>query len=450
MVRKNPKVFISYSWTSDEYCTKVLELASRLVRDGVDVILDQWDLDYGQDMPTFMEQSIKYADKVLILCDERYVDKANKREGGVGTETLIISPEVYAKHDQTKFLPVIINSLWKMPTYLKGRRAVEFISGNPNEYRNLYRAIFGKKPKKPSMGSINDDLLELGLISEKESLSKTSKIHDAEKPRIDSKAEKPALGRVQEWILDDKSTSEITMAENENLRNAAYNNNISQNYNQVISDKTHSLQENDRNIAYGCYPRINESEQNKLLWRVLDIDSQNNRALLITEKLIECRPYHKQSTNITWEYCDLRRWLNEEFLSEAFDENERKRIALVHNQNSDNKLYNTLGGNPTYDRIFALSIEETNLYFKNKDDSIASLTTHVFEQTETNTDLKRWIRRLDNNEFAGWWWLRSPGCTSKFASSINDSGGVRSGGYSITFSGICVRPALWLTLQKTV
>lgn len=41
-----PKVFISYSWSSD---AMVLELAQRLVAHGVDVVLDKWDLKEGQD-----------------------------------------------------------------------------------------------------------------------------------------------------------------------------------------------------------------------------------------------------------------------------------------------------------------------------------------------------------------------------------------------------------------
>ena len=43
---KTPKVFISYSWSSDEL---VLDLAKRLVAHGVDVVLDKWDLKEGND-----------------------------------------------------------------------------------------------------------------------------------------------------------------------------------------------------------------------------------------------------------------------------------------------------------------------------------------------------------------------------------------------------------------
>ena len=63
-------VFISYSWSSEEYKAKVLELAKDLTDNGVDVILDRWDLSVGQDKFAFMEQSIEKADKVVRLLAE--------------------------------------------------------------------------------------------------------------------------------------------------------------------------------------------------------------------------------------------------------------------------------------------------------------------------------------------------------------------------------------------
>lgn len=85
MTNKTPKVFISYSWSSSD---RVLELATRLMANGVDVILDKWDLKEGHDKYAFMEQSVTNSevDKVLIICDKAYADKANNREGGVATK----------------------------------------------------------------------------------------------------------------------------------------------------------------------------------------------------------------------------------------------------------------------------------------------------------------------------------------------------------------------------
>ena len=101
-----PKTFISYAWGSDDL---VLELAQRLVSDGVDVVLDKWELKEGQDKYAFMERCVNDPEitKVLIVCDKAYAQKANERSGGVGDETVIISSEIYGNMKQEKFIPII-------------------------------------------------------------------------------------------------------------------------------------------------------------------------------------------------------------------------------------------------------------------------------------------------------------------------------------------------------
>lgn len=155
---QNPRVFISYSWTNEEYVMKVRKLAKRLRSDGVDAILDEWSMHAGQDMDVFMEHSIRDADKVLILCDKGYTLKANERVGGVGKETSIISPEVYGKFDQRKFIPVCMESIQDVPTYLKTKWAVKMDDDNPDSYTDLIGEIF-EVDKKPLLGPINYELI---------------------------------------------------------------------------------------------------------------------------------------------------------------------------------------------------------------------------------------------------------------------------------------------------
>ena len=83
MIDRTPRVFISYSWTSTKFQQQVKELAERLVHDGVDVVLDIWDLKDGQDKFHFMEQCVTdpQIDRVLIICDSGYAEKADARKG---------------------------------------------------------------------------------------------------------------------------------------------------------------------------------------------------------------------------------------------------------------------------------------------------------------------------------------------------------------------------------
>ena len=89
---ENPKLFISYCWTNQEHESWVLNLATELVENGVDVIIDKWNLREGQDSYKFMEQMVNNKDikKVLLICNKKYAERANNRDGGVGTETQIM------------------------------------------------------------------------------------------------------------------------------------------------------------------------------------------------------------------------------------------------------------------------------------------------------------------------------------------------------------------------
>ena len=123
----NPKLFISYSWSNPEHEQWVVDLAEQLVESGIEVILDKWDLKEGHDAIAFMEKMVTdpAIKKVAIICDEIYAQKADNRAGGVGTETQIISREVYEKSSQDKFVAVLskkdANGKPCLPTYYSSR-----------------------------------------------------------------------------------------------------------------------------------------------------------------------------------------------------------------------------------------------------------------------------------------------------------------------------------------
>ena len=99
-----PKAFISYSWTSESHRDMVRGWADRLLVDGVEIVLDQYDLKEGNDKNAFMEKMVTDPSfsHVLVVCDKSYAEKADARKAGVGTESQIISQEVYSKDVQSK------------------------------------------------------------------------------------------------------------------------------------------------------------------------------------------------------------------------------------------------------------------------------------------------------------------------------------------------------------
>src|SRR5450759_5149568 len=104
----SPTCFISYSWDSDGHKDWVRGLAERLRKNGVDAILDQWNLRLGHDLTSFMEESIRCSNYTLLICTPEFSRKSNNRKGGVGYETSIVTGEIFQGINKPdKFVPVL-------------------------------------------------------------------------------------------------------------------------------------------------------------------------------------------------------------------------------------------------------------------------------------------------------------------------------------------------------
>ena len=125
---EHPKVFISYSHDSPEHRRWVSELGAKLRHNGVDAILDQWDLGPGDDVTQFMESGIIDSDRVLVVCTDQYVRKANAAEGGVRYERMIVTAQLVQDLGTDKFIPVIrqASRQEKTPTFLGTRVYIDF------------------------------------------------------------------------------------------------------------------------------------------------------------------------------------------------------------------------------------------------------------------------------------------------------------------------------------
>jgi hypothetical protein len=180
-------------------------------------------------------------------------------------------------------------------------------------------------------------------------------------------------------------------------------------------------------------------------WRVLDV--QGNKALLISEKILEMRPYIVDCTATTWEQCTLREYLNNEFYNKLGAA--KSAVAETHNYNPDNPWYGTSGGNTTQDKVFLLSLDEVCRYFG---DSTANLRRKGSTGSDyfigDGNNAAREAR--DGSGTACWWWLRSPGGFSGGAALVDDDGGVHVGGYIVDISVGGVRPAFWLNLESGI
>lgn len=153
-----PKCFISYSHDSEDHKEWVLNLATRLVKNGVDVILDQWDLRLGGDLPSFMEGGLTDVDRVICICSETYVTKANAGSGGVGYEKMILTSELMHNINSDKIIPLIKNNESNNPTpvFLQTKLYTDFRHETDYEncYSKLIKEIHGESIKaRPALGT---------------------------------------------------------------------------------------------------------------------------------------------------------------------------------------------------------------------------------------------------------------------------------------------------------
>ena len=152
-----PKVFMSYSHDSIRHKTWVLTLAEDLCKLGTDPILDSWDLKPGQDVTTFMSDGISSSKRVILVCTKPYVDKSNRRTGGVGYEDMIISSGLLRSTENTKYLPIIRdNPDRELPQRLGSRLYIDFSEDSDNDAKleELARQIHETPAtEKPAIGN---------------------------------------------------------------------------------------------------------------------------------------------------------------------------------------------------------------------------------------------------------------------------------------------------------
>jgi len=152
-----PTAFISYSWDDDAHRAWVAALAARLRADGVDVTLDQWHAVPGDQLPAFMERSIRESRYVLVICTPGYKRRSDERRGGVGYEGDIITGEVATKGNHRKFIPILRSgdATDAIPSWVQGKYFID-LRGEPysqHQYNDLLSTLHDARTKPPPVGA---------------------------------------------------------------------------------------------------------------------------------------------------------------------------------------------------------------------------------------------------------------------------------------------------------
>lgn len=198
-------------------------------------------------------------------------------------------------------------------------------------------------------------------------------------------------------------------------------------------------------------------------WQVLAIDQNKGTALVLSTYALEALSYGNPmdtdeyvKTGVYWGNSYICSWLNNDFMTKAFTEGEKKRI-----QTSDIKTTDKAGTFIVRKKIFLLSAEEVRKYLKTPAGMACEATRHTIESL-----------RLDGGAITDdgfcLWWLRDMTSVAKKAQNGNfmsDTG--NEAGYVYGSKGlasfnqkkggpifcdylIAVRPAMWITIDQSI
>lgn len=125
---KNPTVFISYSWDNPSHKDWVIALTNELRRNGIDATLDEFITQKGTvNLNRMMIENIMRSEYTLVILTDKYADKSNEFNGGVGYETSLLINNIMENAE--KIIPIMRYKGDKskaVPFYLKGMSYIDF------------------------------------------------------------------------------------------------------------------------------------------------------------------------------------------------------------------------------------------------------------------------------------------------------------------------------------
>ena len=191
-------------------------------------------------------------------------------------------------------------------------------------------------------------------------------------------------------------------------------------------------------ITFGHYEQDNDLSNGKepIEWIVLEC--KGDTAVLLSKYGLDVRAYNTSWSDVTWEECTLRTWLNGEFLNSAFTAEEQRQLETVTVTADKNPYWREADpGKSTNDKVFLLSINEANKYFSSDEARICFPSEYT----------KARGAYLGESGTACWWWLRTPGMDANLATFGMDNGRAHVGGRINNCDDGSVRPAVVLRLS---
>ena len=188
---------------------------------------------------------------------------------------------------------------------------------------------------------------------------------------------------------------------------------------------------------FGTYPQndTNGLQIEPIPWRLIRL-MEDGTAIFTTYSILSKGPWHGvEDPDVSWKNCDLRNWLNNEFIIKAFSTKQIISDLMVNRED-----VNELDGE-TYNigKVFLLDYATANLCFSSNEDRVAWPTAYA----ETLTD-------VGYND----WWLRnrfiSVAVERGFTRFVYRTGDTEERIEGMNNASYCVRPAICLKMDSSL
>ena len=186
-------------------------------------------------------------------------------------------------------------------------------------------------------------------------------------------------------------------------------------------------------------------------WRILKQTA--DKAVLLADRMPDTCPFNDIYKDTSWSDCSLRQWLNGEFLSRAFTEQERSAIEETDVKNAPNYFFGTDCGPDTKDCVFVLSESETfssplAVEYGFSDSDSGNDPARRFRSTLYAKCRGAWWSPVDGYLGTSFWFMRSVGYTKANVVYVGESGDTYNRGIVVTCNDAAVLPAITLDLSK--
>ena len=295
------------------------------------------------------------------------------------------------------------------------------------------------------MNSLSEELSQLhGFFSGRRKRELESSIETLKREQMEASHRQKKFKIAAEEARAELKSAGDKLAEAESVLNAAKEELEKENP-QWTDDEIIEEAKKEQYIAIGNYPQTADgNDHTPIEWQILEWNGK--KALLLSHYGLAVQRYHTQKTGVTWEKCDLRTWMNDTFLKEAFTVKERAAIQTtnVYNDEGRNRGRQGMnGGSITRDKLFLLSYAEADQYLNiknNKKNDTKLRTAPTAYAVERGAYISSKDQTADDKT-AGRWWLRQ----HSYAELIDADGARRI--EDADQSDVCVRPALWVNFE---